>query len=146
MTVRRLVAAGLVAAATASVAAQGGTTITDVRKNCQITLPAGWTATGSTGYSADKAISATVNGAVARGSFADAKTMVQGAMKPTKVLQDTAQRFAYAFDPGALAPGKTGRYVVAATTPTCAVSLMFPASTADAVLTPVIDSLAAVKK
>ena len=27
------------------------------------------------------------------------------------------QRFAYAFDPGALAPGKTGRYVVAATTP-----------------------------
>ena len=146
MTARRFVAAILVAAASASVAAQGGTVVADVRKNCQVTLPAGWTATGSTGDSPDKAISATVNGAVARASFADAKTMVQGAMKPTNVLQDTAQRFVYAFDPGPLAHGKTGRYVVAATTPTCAVSLMFPASTGDGVLTPIIDSLAAVKK
>jgi len=121
-------------------------TISDVRKNCQITVPAGWTSTTSTAYSPDKTISATVNGAVARGSFADAKAAVQGVMKPVKVLQDTPQRFLYTFDGGQYGPGKTGWYAVVASTPTCATSLMFPPGTNETILKSIVDSLAPVKK
>jgi hypothetical protein len=126
--------------------AQSSVTVTDVRKNCQIAVPAGWTVEMSTAYSPGKTISATVNGAVARGSFADGKALVQTAMKPVKVLSDTPKLFLYTFDPGSLAAGKTGWYAVAATTPTCATSLMFPAGTNEATLRAVVDSLAPVKK
>ena len=126
--------------------AQSSVTVTDLRKNCQITVPAGWTVQTSTGYSPDKKISATVNGVVARSSFADAKTMVQTAMKPIKVVTDTPKLLLYTFDPGSPGAGKTGWYAVAATTPTCATSLMFPPGTSEATLRAVVDSLGPVKK
>ena len=140
-----LVACASVATPTVLVA-QSSVTVTDLRKNCQITVPAGWTVETSTGYSPDKKISATVNGVVARSSFAEAKTLVQTAMKPVKVVTDTPKLFLYTFDAASIAAGKTGWYAVAATTPTCATSLMFPPGTNEATLRAVVDSLAPVKK
>jgi hypothetical protein len=132
--------------APALLAQGGGVTVSDVRKACQITVPAGWTVQTSTAYSPEKKISATVSGAVARGTFAEGKATVQSAMKPVKVLQDTPQRLLYTFDPGSLAPGKTGWYAVANTTPVCASSLMFPTDTSEAVLRAIVDSLTPAKK
>jgi hypothetical protein len=125
--------------------AQGPQTVIDVRKNCQLNVPADWTVEGATGYAPGKKISASVN-SVANRSFADAKTFIKGNYHPVKVIQDDAKRLLYSFDPGIMGAGKSGWCEVVSSTPPCAASFMFAPGTDEAALRKVADSLAAVKK
>lgn len=146
MRTRTIAIALMLSAGASAGLAQGPTTVTDTKKTCQLTIPADWTVVGATGYAPGKKISASLNSVVGNRSFADAKTFVQGAYHPVKVLQDDAKRLLYTFDPGIMGAGKSGWYEVISSTPTCAASFMFAPGTDEAVLRKVADSLAAVKK
>ncbi len=144
------VACGVVVASVGlrpSLDAQGaGKTVTDVRKTCQITVPADWTYEIGTAYSPDKKISATVHGMRGQ-TFDAAKTMFTGVNKPIKTLQDDGKVLLYTMDAQPAAPGKSGWAAVKNTTPVvCTVSLLFPADTSQATLQAIVDSLAAAAK
>jgi hypothetical protein len=130
-----------VTVATGSAQAPAGKVATDVRKTCQVTVPADWTYDTGTAYSPDKKISATVHGLRGQ-SFAQGKDMIKQVMKPIKVLQDDDKRLLYTMDPGSVAPGKSGWYAVANTTPACSLSFTFDAGTDEALLKRIVDSLA----
>jgi hypothetical protein len=121
--------------------APAGKVATDVRKTCQVTVPADWSYDTGTAYSPDKKVSATVHGMRGQ-TFAQGKDMVKQVMKPIKVVQDDDKRLVYTMDPGAVAPGKSGWYVVANTTPVCSLSFTFDAGFDEAVLKRITDSLA----
>jgi hypothetical protein len=118
-----------------------GKIATDVRKTCQVTVPADWTYDTGTAFSPDKKISATIHG-LRDQTFAEGKDTVKQAMKPIKVLQDDSKRLIYTMDVSAIAPGKNGWYVVANTTPTCSLSFTFDAGADEALLKKIADSIA----
>jgi hypothetical protein len=120
--------------------------VTDIRKACQAAVPSDWTTDLSTAYSPGKKISATVHGLRADDTFASGKDVAKQAVKPIKVLQDDAKRLFYTMDPGPVAPGKSGWYIVANTRPVCTLSFTFDAGADEAMLKTIADSLAPVAK
>jgi len=126
--------------------AQGGKTLMDARKHCQLIVPADWSIEGNTGYAPGKKITAAPNGVVTTKSFADAKTFVKTNYRPVKVIEDDAKRLLYSFDPGIMGAGKSGWSEVISSTPTCGASFMFAPGTDEALLRKIADSLAPVKQ
>ena len=148
---RRVVRGGVVIMAVAGglivldAQGSGGKTVTDVRKTCQITVPADWTADTGTAYSPDKKISATVHGMRAQ-AFDAAKTTFTSVNKPLKTLKDDGKVFVYTMEPQPAEAGKSGWAAVKNTTPVCTVALMFPTGTKETMLQAIVDSLAAAAK
>jgi hypothetical protein len=137
-----LICAAAVPAASAQTP-PAGKAVTDVRKTCQVTVPTDWTYSTGTAYSPDKKISATIHG-LRDQTFDAGKTMIKSVMKPIKTIQDDSKRLIYTMDPGPVAPGKSGWYVVANTTPVCSLSFTFDSGTSEATLKTIADSLAPV--
>ena len=133
------------AVAVASAQAPADKVVTDVRKLCQVAVPADWTYSTGTAYSAGKKISATVH-TLRDQTFADGKTMIKSVMKPITIMQDDNKRLFYTMDPGPIAPGKSGWYVLANTTPVCSVSFTFDSGSDEAQMKKIADSLAPVAK
>jgi hypothetical protein len=142
------IVASLWSAAVAVGVAQTGASkvVTDVRKTCQVSVPADWTYEFGTAYSPGKKISATVHGLRAGQTFEAGKDMTRQVMKPITVMQDDAKRLMYTMDPGPVAPGKRGWYIVANTTPVCTLSFTFDSGTDESTLKRIADSLAPVAK
>jgi hypothetical protein len=140
-----LASMGLAALSTTALAADvtpaGWKPIIDVRKTCKIAVPADWSAELSTGYSPGKKISATVH-TMKDQSWDEARSMVKGMFAPIKVMQDDGKRLMYSMNPGAVAPGKSGWYVVLNGKTVCSVSFTFPAGSDEALLKKVADTLA----
>jgi hypothetical protein len=122
-------------------AGAAGQVVTDVRKSCQITVPADWSVKTSTAYGPGQAVSASVHGLRAGQTFEAGKTMTETMYKPIKVLRDDAKRLVYSMDPGAVAPGRHGWYVVANTTPVCTVAFTFDGDGNPALMNEIADSL-----
>jgi hypothetical protein len=121
-------------------------TVADVKKACQIAVPADWTTDTSTGYAPGKKATATVHGLRAGQTFEEGKTTAKQVMKPTQIMQDDAKRLMYATDARNLgAAGSNGWYVVINTTPVCTASFTFAAGTDEEILKKIADSLAVVK-
>ena len=120
--------------------------VTDVRKSCQITVPADWSVQTSTAYAPGQAVSASVHGLRPGQTFEAGKTMTQQMYKPITVLRDDAKRLAFTMDPGAVAPGKHGWYVIANTTPVCTVAFTFDGDGNPTLLNQIADSLAPAAK
>jgi hypothetical protein len=74
-------------------------------------------------------------------SFAQGKETIKQVMKPIKVPQDDDKRLLYSMDPGSVAPGNSGWYVVANTTPVCSLSFTFDAGGGESQLKRIADSL-----
>ena len=114
--------------------------VTDVRKTCQVNVPANWTSSLGTAYAPGEKVSATVHG-VRGDNFAAAKALVQQANKPIKVLHDNATRLIYTMDGGTVAPGKHGWEVVANTTPVCTLAILFEGAGDEALMMEMAESL-----
>jgi hypothetical protein len=119
--------------------------VRDMRKACQVSVPADWTVQGSTAWAAGKKASATVHGLRPNQNFEAGKDFVKQAMKPIKVVQDDAKRLIYTMDPGPAAAGKNGWYVVLNSTPVCTVSFTFGDGFDEASLRKIADTLGPAK-
>jgi hypothetical protein len=118
-----------------------GQVVTDVRKACQVTVPANWTSKLGSAYAPGEKVSATVHGLRANQTFDTGKAMSQQVMKPIKVLRDDGTRFIYTMDPGAAAPGKHGWEVVANTSPVCTLAITFDGAGDEALMKEMAESL-----
>jgi len=136
----------LVVAAAAAGAAAAGQVVTDVRKSCQITVPANWTVKLGTAYAPGEKVSATVHGLRAGQTFDAGKQLTQQVNKPIKVLRDDGTRLVYTMDGGAVAPGKHGWEVVANSTPVCTLAILYEGAGDEALLKQLADSLAPAAK
>jgi hypothetical protein len=136
----------LVVAASAAGLAAAGQVVTDVRKSCQITVPADWTSKLGTAYSPGEKVSATVHGLRAGQTFDAGKQLTQTVNKPVKVLRDDATRLVYTMDGGQVAPGKHGWEVVSNTTPVCTLAILYEGAGDEALLKQLADSLAPAAK
>ena len=131
----------LVVAAAAAGAAAAGQVVTDVRKSCQITVPANWTVKLGTAYAPGEKVSATVHGLRAGQTFDAGKQLTRQVNKPIKVLHDNATRLIYTMDGGAVAPGKHGWEVVANTAPVCTLAILYEGSGDEALMMEMAESL-----
>jgi hypothetical protein len=131
----------LVLGASAAGIGAAGQVVTDVRKSCQITVPADWGTSLGTAYAPGKKISATVHGLRAGQTFDAGKALTQQVNKPIKVLQDSATRFIYTMDGGAMRPGGHGWEVVANSTPVCTLAILFDGAGDEALMMAMAESL-----
>jgi len=137
---------GMAVGALSQAAPEGWQVVSDVRKSCQIAVPAEWTVKLSSGFAPEKKATATVHGMRAGQSWDEAKGMLKQTMKPIKIVQDDAKRLWYTMDPGTVAgDGKSGWYVAINTTPVCTASFTFDPGSDEETLKQIAESLVVAK-
>ena len=95
---------------------------------CQIAVPGDWVSdklVASFMQSADGKANAVAHGLRSGQSFTEATSLAKQAMKPSKMIEDSAKRVWYAYQGNSTAGGGTSWYVAVAGSPVCAAQINF---------------------